>query len=122
MSPLHIKLGVMKQFVKAFDKNGEWLTYLYQKFQFFSDEKLNEGIFVIPDKTFDFGWKVRANYEQCWEIYMNCLKRRYQQFLGKPQGIQLRRDSKQNVWQIQNINLQYEFKTVFLTCLFGLLS
>lgn len=49
LPPLHIKLGLMKQFVKALSKSGNCLQYLCQKFPHISEEKLKEGIFVGPD-------------------------------------------------------------------------
>ena len=45
---LHIKLGLMKNFVKALDKNGEAFHYLKALFPEISDAKLKEGIFVGP--------------------------------------------------------------------------
>ncbi|GFU51057.1 uncharacterized protein TNCV_2414851 [Trichonephila clavipes] len=47
--PLHIKLGLMKQFVKALDKEGECFKYLCEQFLGLSDAKLKEDIFVGPD-------------------------------------------------------------------------
>jgi hypothetical protein len=46
---LHIKLGLVKQFVKALPKKGECFKYLCKKFPGLSDAKLKEGIFVGPD-------------------------------------------------------------------------
>ena len=47
--PLHIKLGVMKQFVKALDKDSQCFKYLESKFPSKSDAKLKEGIFDGPE-------------------------------------------------------------------------
>jgi hypothetical protein len=44
--PLHIKLGLMKNFVKAIDKNGAGFMYLKHNFARLSDAKIKEGIFV----------------------------------------------------------------------------
>jgi hypothetical protein len=49
LPPLHIKLGLMKQFVKALSKEGECFKYLCKKFPCLSDAKLKEGIVVGPD-------------------------------------------------------------------------
>src|SRR5215471_9068630 len=43
-SPLHIKLGLMKNFVKAMDRNGTAFLYLRQKFPFLNNAKLREGV------------------------------------------------------------------------------
>ena len=49
LPPLHIKLGLMKQFVKALPWEGEGFTYLCRKFPGLSDAKIKEGVFVGPD-------------------------------------------------------------------------
>ena len=46
LPPLHIKLGIMKQFVKALNKDGDCFKYISSKFSFLSEAKLKEGIFV----------------------------------------------------------------------------
>lgn len=48
LPPLHIKLGLMKNFVKAMNKEGKGFKYLTEKFSYVSDAKINEGIFVGP--------------------------------------------------------------------------
>ena len=48
LPPLHIKLGLMKNFVKALNKDGEAFQYLTQKFPVISEAKLKAGIFVGP--------------------------------------------------------------------------
>lgn len=46
--PLHIKLGLIKQFVKALNKKERCFAYLGQVFSGVSDAKLKEGIFDGP--------------------------------------------------------------------------
>jgi len=48
LPPLHIKLGLMKNFVKALNKEGDGFKYLITIFHKLSDAKLKEGIFVGP--------------------------------------------------------------------------
>ena len=49
LPPLHIKLGLMKNFVKAMaKKNSLGFQYLCKKFPKLSEAKLKEGIFVGP--------------------------------------------------------------------------
>ena len=48
LPPLHIKLGLMKQYVKSLDKGGECLKYICQKFLFLSYEKIKAGVFNGP--------------------------------------------------------------------------
>lgn len=47
-SPLHIKLGLIKQFVKLFDKNEEWFEYNCSVFPDLMIEKLKAGIIDEP--------------------------------------------------------------------------
>ncbi|GBM23596.1 hypothetical protein AVEN_117357-1 [Araneus ventricosus] len=46
LPPLHIKLGLMKNFVKAMDSGGRGFQYLHLKFPKASEAKIKEGIFV----------------------------------------------------------------------------
>ena len=45
---LHIKLGLMKQYVKSLDKGKECFKYIFQKFSFLSYEKIKAGVFDGP--------------------------------------------------------------------------
>lgn len=60
LPPLHIKLGLMKQFVKALNRDGDCFKYISKKFHNLSTEKLKAGIFdgpqirrLIKDENFD---------------------------------------------------------------------
>ena len=48
LPPLHIKLGLFKQFVKALNPDSPLFTYMKQKFPKLSEAKIKEGIFVGP--------------------------------------------------------------------------
>ncbi|GBN01379.1 hypothetical protein AVEN_110434-1 [Araneus ventricosus] len=48
LPPLHIKLGLMKNFIKAMDCGGSGFQYLRLKFPKVSEKKIKEGIFVGP--------------------------------------------------------------------------
>lgn len=48
LPPLHIKLGLMKQFVKALKHDKPVFQYLKGKFPKITDAKIKEGIFVGP--------------------------------------------------------------------------
>ena len=59
LPPLHIKLGLMKQFVKALDKDCECFNYIAKTFPGLSKKKLKADIFdalkickVMQDQTF----------------------------------------------------------------------
>ena len=47
-SPLHIKLGIIKQFVKALEEDVDCFKYIYMKFPGPTIEKLKGGIFDGP--------------------------------------------------------------------------
>jgi hypothetical protein len=49
LPPLHIKIGLMKQFVEALDTEWDCFKYLGEKFPQLSEAKLKEGVFVVPD-------------------------------------------------------------------------
>jgi len=60
LPPLHIKLGLMKNFVKALDRNGAAFLYLRQKSPLLTDAKIREGVFtgldirsLLRDKVFE---------------------------------------------------------------------
>ena len=46
MPLLHIKLGLIKQFVKALDRNSEAFKYLQNFFLKLSEAKINAGVFI----------------------------------------------------------------------------
>ncbi|GBP59676.1 hypothetical protein EVAR_39833_1 [Eumeta japonica] len=48
LPPLHIKLGLIKQFVKGLDKSGNCFLFLSKKFPKLSAEKIKAGIFDGP--------------------------------------------------------------------------
>ena len=48
LPPLHIKLGLMKQYVKNLDKGGECFKYICHRFSFLSHEKIKAGMFDGP--------------------------------------------------------------------------
>ena len=48
LPPLHVKLGLMKNFVKGMNKEGQAFRYLRNKFSKISDAKVKEGFFVRP--------------------------------------------------------------------------
>ena len=45
---MHLKLGVMKNFLKAMNQGEAAFTYLWEKFTRLSQAKLKEGILIGP--------------------------------------------------------------------------
>ena len=48
LPPLHIKLGLMKQFVKALPVTGDCFNFICRAFPSFTIQKLKAGIFDGP--------------------------------------------------------------------------
>jgi len=48
LPPMHIKLGLFKNFVKALDQSGNGFKHLQQQFPTKTDAKLKSGIFIGP--------------------------------------------------------------------------
>ncbi|GBO06096.1 hypothetical protein AVEN_245217-1 [Araneus ventricosus] len=74
LPPLHIKLGLMKQFVKALPKEGECFKYLCDQFPGLSEAKLKEGVFIGPDirkimKDENFETKMETNERKALESF-----------------------------------------------------
>lgn len=83
LPPLHIKLGMMKQFTKALNKEGEGFKYLQQIFPTLSEAKLKEGIFVGPDirklmKDTKFDEKLSEIELEAWKSFKEVVRN----FLG----------------------------------------
>ena len=86
LPPLHIKLRLMKQFVKALDKEGEYFKYLCTKFPRLTYEKIKAGIFdgpqirfLVKDQTFISTMKKEEL--NAWKAFCDVVKN----FLGKHQ-------------------------------------
>ena len=72
--PLHIKLGLMKNFVKALHKNGAAFQHLSTVLLGLSAAKLKEGIFVEPrvrevQKDTDFRELLNLKELRAWEAF-----------------------------------------------------
>jgi len=55
LSTLHIKVGLMNNFVKGMDKPGSGFEYFRNKFPNVSDAKIKEGIFIGPISSLIWG-------------------------------------------------------------------
>lgn len=74
LPPLHIKLGLMKVFVKNLNKAGLGISYLQSTFPSLSDAKIMEGVFVGPDirkllADFQFQAKLTCNELRAWKAF-----------------------------------------------------
>ena len=74
LPPLHIKLGLMKDFVKVLHKNGAAFQHLSTVFPGLSSAKLKEGIFVGSQirevlKDTDFEELLNLKDLRVWEAF-----------------------------------------------------
>lgn len=79
LPPLHIKLDLIKNFLKAMDKDGEGFKYLRGKFPQLSDAKVKEGIFVGPQirklmKDENYKNLRNINEKAAWEAFKKAVK------------------------------------------------
>jgi len=108
--PLHIKLGLMKQFVNALPKDGDCFKYLCRKFPHLSEAKLKEGVFVGPDirkMMFDSSFEatISTKEKEDWILFKEVVTK----FLG---------NVKASYYELIVVNMIDKFKT--LGCLMGL--
>jgi len=83
LPPLHIKLGLMKNFVKSLDTKGRAVTFLKEKFPRISEAKLESGIFDGPQirqllKDAKFEDSLESNEKNAWHAFKSII----QNFLG----------------------------------------
>ena len=81
--PLHIKLGLMKQFVKALSSDGECFQYIVSAFPALSIEKIKAGVFDGPQiralvRDEEFVKKMIDKEKAAWQFFVEVI----QNFLG----------------------------------------
>lgn len=74
LPPLHIKLGLMKNLIKAFNKQSTAFLYIQKKFPHISDAKLNAGIFDGPQirslmKDPEFDKTMNKREKEAWSNF-----------------------------------------------------
>jgi hypothetical protein len=79
LPPLHNKLGLMKQFVKALKKDGNCFKYICRSFPGLSTEKLKAGVFDGPQiRTLivdpNFTTSMNADEASAWHSYVSVVK------------------------------------------------
>ena len=82
--PLHVKLGIMKQLVKALEKDGDCFKYICMKFPGLTIEKLKAEIFDGPQIRKLLNYANFCNFMNpaelsAWTAFTNVMKF----FLGK---------------------------------------
>ena len=115
LPPLHIKLGLMKQFVKALDKNGDCFRYIRSRFPGTSYEKVRAGIFdgpqirtLIRDPAFVLHMTVVES--AAWCSYVSAVK----EFLGKAKADCYQDIVKQMLTNFQALGARMSIKIHYL--------
>ena len=121
--PLHIKLGLIKQFTKALDKDGGCFTYLCHAFPGLTIEKLKAGIFdgpqihqLIRDTEFENSMN-KVELEAWTSFCSGCEELSWQQ-----QGQELCRTCHQYADCFQKPWMQHEHQNALLILTYGLVS
>ncbi|KYN15220.1 hypothetical protein ALC57_12553 [Trachymyrmex cornetzi] len=122
LPPLHIKLGLMKQFTKALNKERDCFKYLVHKFPKLSDAKVKEGIFegpqirsLIKDKTFEKTMTI--DEKNAWVAF----KKVIDGFLGNNKDPEYKK-LVSDMLIFPKITLQHELKISLLVLSYRLLS
>ena len=115
LPPLHIKLGLMKQFVKTLDKNGDCFRYIHSRFPGTSYEKVRAGIFdepqiqtLIRDSAFVLHMIVVES--AAWCSYVSTVK----EFLGKTKADCYQDIVKQMLTNFQALGARMSIKIHYL--------
>ena len=83
MPPLHIKLGLVKQFVKALNKDGDAFQHIDALFPYLSDAKKKAGIFTGPQirqmhRSEELTSKITVTEAAAWKTFRDVVEN----FLG----------------------------------------
>jgi hypothetical protein len=76
---MHLKLGLMKNFVKAMNEEAAAFTYLREKFSKLSEAKLKEGVFIGPQirdliKDEYFDRLLQGDEKSAWDSFKSVVK------------------------------------------------
>lgn len=116
LPPLHIKLGLMKNFVKALKKENPSFQYLQKKFPGISEAKLRAGIFVGPQirelfKDAIFETVLSAEEKQAWLAF----KYVTEGFLGNNRSVQYEQLVEELLASFHQLGSQMSIKMHFLS-------
>lgn len=120
LPPLHIKLGLMKNFVKALDKDADAFKYLALKFPHISEGKRRQGIFIGPEirelmKDNQFVSQMKAIELKAW----NDFKAVVENFLGNKRSDDADQMIKQMIKSYEKLGSRMSVKMHFLNSHLG---
>ena len=110
-----MKLGLMKQFVKALDKKGDCFRYICQTFPGLSNEKLKAGIFDGPQirkliRDENFINVMNPAESSTWSAFVFVVKK----FLGNEKAENYEELVKDLLENLKNIKANMSIKVHFL--------
>ena len=115
--PLHIKLGLMKQFVKILPVDGCCFTYICNFFPGMSDEKLKEGVYNSPQTQkimWDPGFVESMTIVESatWTSFSQVIKN----FLGNTTAGNYLELVEDMLFNFQNLGVKMSIKVHYLFC------
>ena len=115
LPPLHIKLGLVKQFVKALDFEGEVFQGIRSMFTRLSEAKIKGRIFVAPQintmlKSKTLEEKMNETEKEAWQAFRGVVDG----FLGNKKDPNYKESVKKLIKSYQNISSRKSVKLHFL--------
>lgn len=116
LPPLHIKLGLMKNFVKALNHESPAFAFLSQKFPRVSEAKLKAGIFDGPQirellKDSKFDDSMGDNEKNAWVAFKSIVEN----FLGNHRSLEYERVVEDLLQSFQALGARMSIKMHFLS-------
>lgn len=113
--PLHIKLGIMKQFTKALPYDGPTYKFIRKTFPKLSDAKIKEGIFTGPDirkltKNADFERVMTTIEKKAWMSFKDVIKN----FLGNRKSPNYKAIVRKLLINLRLLGINMSYKIHFL--------
>ena len=114
LPPLHIKLGLMKQFVKALDYEGDTFSFLRTMFPNITEAKLKGGVFVGPQirrvMKSDIKNVMNRDEREAWEAYESICS----EFLGNKRDPEAKKMVDNLIEKFQQLGCRMSLKMHFL--------
>ena len=123
LPPLHVKLGIMKQFVKALNKDGDCFKYIGIKFLGSTIEKLKASIFDDPQtrkliNDHDFTNSMNKKESCVWSAFVKAVEK----FLGNRKEVKYKQIVAKLLSSLQDIGANMSIKLDRFPANLGFLS
>ena len=118
---LHIKLGLIKQFVKALNKEDACFKYIREKFSYMNAEKVKESMFVGPQvrkliKDAQFLSTTTDAKKKSWLSFTEVVSK----FLGNTKDCDYKTIVENMLACIEALGKSHEFDSSLFTCILRL--